>query len=171
MNKTLETTSQSCLYKNLYYFHNALIILTVKEINYSVQTDAFNFWPITPEKHESPTYFDLEKFFRPSYGCTSHPIGRFALYPAYVALVRFPPRHLHPSRILAEIDHCNDCFSGLGVFKQRVLNQMPCGRWFMFDKLIMSSDSFCQHCDQQNLQLSVIVELDASRLFRDRMYQ
>ena len=48
---------------------------------------------------------------------------------------------------------------------------MSIGKWFMFDELIMGSGAFCQRCIQPNLQLAGGVELDASRLFRDRMYQ
>ncbi|CAF4827977.1 unnamed protein product, partial [Rotaria sp. Silwood2] len=35
----------------------------------------------------------------------------------------------------------------------------------------MGSGTMCQRCTQPNLQLPGGVELDASRLFRDRMYQ
>jgi hypothetical protein len=41
----------------------------------------------------------------------------------------------------------------------------------MFDELVMGSGNLCQRCVQPNLQLPGGVELDGSRLFRDRMYQ
>ena len=206
LNRTLETTiqcvgslyNQSCLYKNLYYVNSTFMILTVKGRhlpNYSVRTHAFNLRSMTPQKHEFLSYFDLEKFVRhvtdvrviPSVTLHFHQLWHYnighalfdGLYPAYVALIRFPPRHLHPFRILAGIDECNDCwsedvygrFGGLGILKQRVLNEMSRGRWFMFDELVMGSGTLCQRCNQPNLQLPAGVELDASRLFRDRMYQ
>jgi hypothetical protein len=205
-NKTLETTiecigslyNQSCLYRNLYYVDSAFMILTVKGRylpSCSVRTDAFDLWSKTPKKREFDSYSDLEIFVYtvinpkliPSvtlyFGQPwHHNIGHAlfdGLYPAYVALIRFSPRHLHPFRILAGVDECNDCwsedvysrFGGLGILKQRVLNIMSKGRWFMFDELIMGSGTLCQRCTQPNLQLFGGVELDASRLFRDRMYQ
>jgi hypothetical protein len=48
---------------------------------------------------------------------------------------------------------------------------MSTGKWFMFDELVMGSGTMCQRCIQPNLQLPGGIELDASRLFRDRMYQ
>ncbi|CAF4853107.1 unnamed protein product, partial [Rotaria sp. Silwood2] len=73
----------------------------------------------------------------------------------------------------------NDCwsediysrFGGLGILKESVLNKMSKGNWFMFEELVMGSGTLCQRCTQPNLQLPGGVELDASRLFRDRMYQ
>ncbi|CAF2742892.1 unnamed protein product [Rotaria sp. Silwood2] len=205
-NKTLETTiqcvgslyNQSCLYHNLYYVDSAFMILTVKGKHlpsYSVRTNAFVLWPTTPNKRVFDSYSELEKFVRtvidpriiPSvtlhFGQPWHfNIGHAlfdGLYPAYVALIRFSPRHLHPFRILAEVDDCNDCwsediysrFGGLGIVKQRVLNKMSKGNWFMFEELVMGSGTLCQRCTQPNLQLPGGVELDASRLFRDRIYQ
>ncbi|CAF5143952.1 unnamed protein product, partial [Rotaria sp. Silwood1] len=101
------------------------------------------------------------------------------LYPGYVALIRFPPRHLQPFRILAGVNDCNDCwsedvysrFGGLGLLRLSVLNKMSKSKWFMFEELVMGSGTFCQRCTQPNLQLPGGIELDASRLFRDRMYQ
>ena len=101
------------------------------------------------------------------------------LYPGYVALIRFSPRHLHPFRILAKLEDCADCwteeiysrFAGLGLLKQSFLNQLSRDRWFVFDELIMGSGTLCQRCTQANLQLVGGVALDASRLFRDRMYR
>jgi hypothetical protein len=204
--KTLETTircvgplyNQSCLYQNLYYIDTTFMILTVKGRYlppYSVRADAFWRWPLTPEKREFDFYSDLEIFVRtiadpkriPSvtvyFGQLWHyQIGHAlfdGLYPAYVALIRFSPRHLNPFRILALIDECDVCwsediygrFGGLGLLKRSVLDKMSKGRWFVFDELIMGSGNLCQRCTQPNLQLPGGVELDASRLFRDRMYQ
>ncbi|CAF4227638.1 unnamed protein product, partial [Adineta steineri] len=205
-NRTLETKvqcigslyNQSCLFKNLYYVDNTFTILIVKGSylpEYSTQTDAFNLWPTKPNKREFDSYYHLQIFVR---NITNprripyvtlyfgqpwlHNIGHAlfdGLYPAYVALIRFSPRHLHPFRILADIGECKDCwsedvysrFAGLGIIKQFVLNKLSKGRWFVFDEIIMGSGTLCQRCTQSNYQLPGGVELDASRLFRDRMYQ
>ena len=205
-NNTLETTiacvgslyNQSCLYTNLYYVDSTFTIFTLhgKNLsNFSVRTDAFYLWDITPKIRVFDSYSHLEKFVRnvihpkvissvtlhfgqPWHSNIGHALFD-GLYPAYVALIRFPPRHLHPFRILASIDHCDDCwsedvysrFAGLGLIKKRVLDRMSNTRWFMFDELIMGSGTLCQRCIQPNLQLPGGVELDGSRLFRDRMYQ
>ncbi|CAF5126317.1 unnamed protein product, partial [Rotaria sp. Silwood1] len=89
------------------------------------------------------------------------------------------PRHLHPFRILAGVSDCTTCwsediysrFGGLGLLRLSVLNKMSKNNWFMFEELVMGSGTLCQRCTQPNLQLPGGVELDASRLFRDRMYQ
>ncbi|CAF3354745.1 unnamed protein product [Rotaria socialis] len=206
-NKTWETTvqcvgslyNQSCLYHNLYYVDGTFMILTV-EGNYlppySVRTDAFTLWPTTPNKRFFGSYSNLEKFFVRNtidpriipfvtvyFGQYWHyNIGHAlfdGLYPAYVALIRFPPRHLYPFRILAQLEDCKNCwsediysrFGGLGLLKQEALNALSIGRWLMFEELVMGSGTFCQRCMQPHLQLPGGVELDASRLFRDRMYQ
>jgi hypothetical protein len=205
-NRRLETTikcvgslyNQSCLYTNLYYVDSTFTVLIVngsKLPKFSVRTNALVFWETTPQTRVFGSYADLEKFVRtvinpkmiPSvtlyFGQAWHyNVGHAlfdGLYPGYVALIRFPPRHLYPFRILAGISDCNDCwsediysrFGGLGILKETVLNQMSKGKWFMFDELIMGSGTLCQRCIQPNLQLPGGVELDASRLFRDRMYQ
>jgi hypothetical protein len=160
---TFETTiqcigslyNQSCLYKNLYYVDSNFMTLTIKGKylpSSSVRTDRFVLRPTTPNKREFDTYSDLEKFVRtvinpniiPSVTLYfgqhwHHNIGHTlfdGLYPAYVALIRFPPRHLYPFRILAGIAECNDCwsedvnsrFAGLGILKQTVLNKMSSGK-------------------------------------------
>ncbi|CAF4450192.1 unnamed protein product, partial [Rotaria sp. Silwood2] len=205
-NKTLETTiqcvgslyNQSCLYYNLYYVDGSFMILTVKGNYlppYSVRTDAFILSHMTPNKRIFDSYSDLEKFVRTAIDTRIIPyvtvhfsqpwhdnIGHAlfdGLYPAYVALIRFSPRHLHPFRILAGLGDCNVCwsediyrsFGGLGILTQINLNKMSRGNWFMFEELIMGSGTLCHRCIQPNLQLSGGVELDASRLFRDKMYQ
>ena len=161
----------------------------------SLRTDAFIFWNQVPKKRVFETYVQLEKFVRntiypkviPSltlyFGqLWHHNIGHAlfdGLYPAYVGLIRFSPRHLQSFRILAGIDNCNDCwsedvygrFGGLGILKQRVLNAMSKNRWYMFEELVMGSGTMCQRCNQPNLQLCGGIELDATRLFRDRMYR
>ncbi|CAF3687979.1 unnamed protein product [Rotaria sp. Silwood1] len=205
-NETLETTiqcvgslyNQSCLYHNLYYVNNEFMILTVKGRylpTYSVRADAIATWHITPNKRVFDSYSDLEKFVRtiidpriiPSVTLYFSQPWHFSighalfdgLYPAYVALIRFPPRHLYSFRILAGLEDCNDCwsediysrFGGLGILKQSVLDKMSKENWFMFEELVMGSGTMCARCTQPNLQLPGGVELDASRLFRDRMYQ
>ncbi|CAF4425964.1 unnamed protein product, partial [Adineta steineri] len=150
---------------------------------------------IVLKKREFDSYFHLEIFVRniPNprriayvtlyFGQPwHHNIGHAlfdGLYSAYVALIRFSPRHLHPFRILAGIGECKDCwsedvygrFGGLGIIKQSVLNKLSKGRWFIFEEIVMGSGTVCQRCIQPNLQLPGGVELNASRLFRDRMYQ
>ena len=205
-NITFETTiqclghpyNQSCLFKNLYYVDSEFMILTVNGSSLpplSLRTDAFIFWNQVPKKRVFETYVQLEKFVRntiypkviPSltlyFGqLWHHNIGHAlfdGLYPAYVGLIRFSPRHLQSFRILAGIDNCNDCwsedvygrFGGLGILKQRVLNAMSKNRWYMFEELVMGSGTMCQRCNQPNLQLCGGIELDATRLFRDRMYR
>ncbi|CAF0975513.1 unnamed protein product [Adineta steineri] len=190
--------NQSCLFTNLYYVDSTFTILIINGSyipEYYIRTDAFNLWPIVLNKREFDSYFHLEIFVR---NITNprripyvtlyfgqpwhHNIGHAlfdGLYAAYVALIRFSPRHLHPFRILAGISECDGCwsedvysrFGGLGIIKQLVLNKLSKGRWFIFDEIIMGSGTFCQRCTQPNLQLPGGVELDASRLFRDRMYQ
>ncbi|CAF1221638.1 unnamed protein product [Adineta ricciae] len=206
LNATLETTvrcvgsvyNQSCLFENLYYVDSTFTMLIVKGKplpEHSVRTDAFIFSNLTPNKREFDTYVDLQQFVR----CVIQPkrfpyvtlhfgqpwhhnIGHAlfdGLYPAYVAMIRFTPRHLYPFRILAGIDTCNDCwsedvysrFGGLGIIKHSVLNKLSSGRWYVFDEIVMGSGTMCQRCTRPDLQLAGGVELDASRLFRDRMYQ
>ncbi|CAF1191207.1 unnamed protein product [Adineta ricciae] len=206
VNQTLESTvqcvgslyNQSCLFQNLYYVDSTFTMLIVKGRSLptcSVRTSAFDFWSLTPNKREFDTYADLELFVRhvifpkrfpyvtvyfsqPWHFNIGHALFD-GLYPAYVAMIRFSPRHLHPFRILAGIDDCNDCwsedvysrFAGLGIIKQNVLNKLSRNRWYVFEEMIMGSGTMCQRCNQPNLQLAGGVELDASRLFRDRMYQ
>jgi len=103
------------------------------------------------------------------------------LYPAYVALIRFPPRHLQPFRILLSTAGYNgnhsfsqdvyNRFSGLGTINASILEDISVGRWFAFEELVMGSGDMCQRCLQPNLQLPGGVELNGSRLFRDRMYK
>ena len=204
-NKCLETSvkcigdlhNQSCLYKNLYYVDSTFWILSVKGRNLprvGVRIDAFVMHEFFPNICEFDTDEKLHNFVRniadPKVipGVTvyfSQPwhfnIGHAlfdGLYPAYVALIRFTSRHLHPFRLLVDIDECKDCwsenvyarFAGLGIIKQSILNRMSAGRWFVFDELVMGSGLMCQRCMQPNLQLPGSIELNGSRLFRDRMY-
>ncbi|UJR32468.1 hypothetical protein I4U23_019930 [Adineta vaga] len=206
VNQTLESTvrcvgsiyNQSCLFYNLYYVNSTFIMLIVKGRSlpvHSVRTNAFVHWNWTPKKREFNTYTDLERFVQHVIHPKRFPhvtlhfgqpwhfnIGHAlfdGLYPAYVAMIRFPPRHLHPFRILADIDKCDDCwsedvysrFAGLGIIKQRILNELSKDRWYVFDEIIMGSGTMCQRCTRPNLELAGGVELDGSRLFRDRMYQ
>ncbi|CAF5002655.1 unnamed protein product, partial [Rotaria sp. Silwood1] len=172
--------NQSCLYHNLYYVDSEFMVLTVKGTylpTYSVRIDAFVLWPTTPKERVFDSYSDLEKFVRTVidpkiissvtlyFGQYWHDnIGHAlfdGLYPGYVALIRFPPRHLQPFRILAGVNDCNDCwsedvysrFGGLGLLRLSVLNKMSKSKWFMFEELVMGSGTFCQRCTQPNLQL------------------
>ena len=205
-NQSFETTvecrghpyNQSCLFKNLYYTDGKFTVLTVSGSYlpyYSVKTHMFDYEGIIPVKRVFPTYSQLETFVRytvrakviPSLTLHFNQLWHYnighalfdGLYPAYVALIRFSPKHLQPFRILAGIDNCDTCwsenvysrFGGLGLLKLSVLNTMSKTRWFMFEELVMGSGAICQRCNQPNLQLSGGVELDAARFFRDRMYQ
>ena len=190
--------NQSCLFKNLYYINSTFMILTVKGSylpSYSVRTNAFSFRNTIPSKYVFNTYSQLERFVRdtirpkviPSLTLYFDQLWHFnighalfnGLYPVYVGLLRFSSRHLQPFRILAGISDCNSCasedvysrFAGLGILKLSVLNKMSKERWFMFDELVMGGGTMCQRCNQPNLQLPGGVEMDASRLFRDRMYR
>ncbi|CAF0762674.1 unnamed protein product [Adineta ricciae] len=204
--KTFETTiqcrgplhNQTCLFENLYYFNSKFIIFTVKGRQLPdcrVHTNAFNLLMFAPQKRVFKTYEHLEKFVLalsdmhiiPSttvyFGqYWMHNIGHAlfdGLYPAFVALMRFAPRHLQPFRILASIAPCDLCwsedvysrFAGLGLIKQYILNHVSKSKWFMFDEVVIGSGKFCQRCVQPHLQLPGGVELDASRLFRNRMYR
>ncbi|CAF2806442.1 unnamed protein product [Rotaria sp. Silwood2] len=164
-----------------------LPVLTVRV--YSLGTET-----VTPKIREFDSYSDLEKFIRdsadpivlpgvtlflklPWLGNIGHTLFD-GLYPAYIALIRFPPRHLHPFRLLCAIDECKTCrdedifnrFAGLGIIKHYVLNDMSNGSWFVFDEFVMGDGMMRQRCTQPNLQLPGGVELDGSRLFRDRLY-
>ena len=205
-NRIFETTiecvgssyNRSCLYKNLYYAAATFIILTTKTSYlpaHDVRINAFEFWQITPRKIVFNTSKHLEHYARRILNPTvipgvtlhfgaywHHNIGHAlfdGLYAGYVALIRFPPRHLQPFRILAGIADCRDCwsedvfsrFAGLGILKKHILNKVSKRRWFVFDELVMGSGVFCQRCIQSNFQLPGGVSRDASRLFRDRMYR
>ncbi|CAF3815126.1 unnamed protein product [Rotaria sp. Silwood1] len=159
-----------------------------------VRVFSFGETTVTPSIRQFDSYSELEKFIRDSADPIVIPgvtlsfgfgwLGNIGhtlfdgLYPAYVALIRFPPRHLQPFRLLASIDECATCrdedilnrFSGLGIMKHYVLNDMSNGSWFVFDEFVMGGGMMCQRCTQPNLQLPGGVELDGSRLFRDRMY-
>jgi hypothetical protein len=103
------------------------------------------------------------------------------LYPAYVALIRFAPKHLQPFRVFVGLDNakCDSCFSedvysrfaGIGLIKSNSIDSMTSSRWFVFEEVLMGSGMMCQRCIQSNYQLPGGVELDGSRLFRDRMYK
>ncbi|CAF3822772.1 unnamed protein product [Rotaria sp. Silwood1] len=160
----------------------------------SVRVHPWGTDSVTPTVQQFDSYSELEKFVRdsanpkvlpgvtlflhfPWLGNIGHTLFD-ALYPPYAAIIPFPPRHLQPFRLLAHIDECATCwdedilnrFSGLGIMKHYVLNDMSNGSWFVFDEFVMGGGMMCQRCTQPNLQLPGGVELDGSRLFRDRMY-
>ncbi|CAF1649048.1 unnamed protein product, partial [Adineta ricciae] len=103
------------------------------------------------------------------------------LYPAYLALIRFSPRHLQSFRILLSTSgyNGNDSFSrevynrfaGLDTLNASILEEMSIGQWFAFEEFIMGSGDMCQRCLQPNLQLPGGIELNGSQLFRERMYK
>ena len=192
--------NRSCLFKNLYYTKKTFWILTMKHTRISfphVCIGAFAAYESSPERRTFVSHEDLETFVQNQ----MHPIvipdlsvyfeqpwlenighALFdGLYPAYVALIRFAPRHLHPFRLLvcAPNTRCQDCwsedvysrFSGLGSVALPDLEALSSSKWFVFQELLMGSGKMCQRCLQPNLQLPGGVELNGSRLFRDRMYE
>lgn len=192
--------NRSCLFTNLYYTKKTFWILTMKHTRISfppVCIGAFSVFEFSPERRAFVSYEDLETFVHNQV----HPIvvsnltvyfeqpwlenighALFdGLYPAYVALIRFAPRHLHPFRLLVNAPNTRyqDCwsedvysrFSGLGSIGLADLEALSSNKWFVFQELLMGSGKMCQRCLQPNLQLPGGVELNASRLFRDRMYE
>ncbi|CAF3059234.1 unnamed protein product [Rotaria sp. Silwood2] len=136
----------------------------------AVRVYSFGTETVTPSILEFDSYSKLENFIRdsadpivlpgvtlflmfPWLGNIGHSLFD-GLYPAYVALIRFPPRHLHPFRLLCTIDECKTCrdedifnrFAALGIIKHYVLNDMSNGSWFVFDELVMGSGMMCQRC-------------------------
>ncbi|CAF1283341.1 unnamed protein product [Rotaria sordida] len=159
-----------------------------------VRVFSFGTKNVKPNIQEFDSYLELEKFVRnsadpivisgvtlffsfPWIGNVGHTLFD-GLYPAYAAIIPFPPRQLYPFRLLCAIDECQTCrdedifnrFAGLGIIKQYILNDMSNGSWFVFDEFVMGGGMMCQRCTQPNLQLPGGVELDGSRLFRNRMY-
>jgi len=188
----------SCLFKNLYYTDSQFTVLTVNGSYlpyYSVKIHMFDNGGVIPAKRVFSTYSQLETFVRytihpkviPSltlhfHQLWHHNIGHAlfdGLYPAYAELIRFSPKHFQPFHIQAGIYNCDFCwsediysrFGGLGLLKLSVLDTMSKTRWFMFEELVMGGGTMYQCCNQPNLQMAGGVELDAARLFRDRMYQ
>ncbi|CAF4885284.1 unnamed protein product [Rotaria sp. Silwood1] len=192
--------NQSCLYKNLYYTNQKFWALSLKKTNLSlpgVRLEALATTDFRPNHRVFDTYEQLYKFVRFTIdpivfpGVTIHFNQRWhknighalfdGLYPAYIALIRFPPRHLQPFRIFVGLDYvnCDSCFSedvysrfaGGGFIKSNIIDSIMPNRWFIFEELIMGSGMMCQRCIQSNYQLAGGVELEGSKLFRDRMYK
>ncbi|CAF2754604.1 unnamed protein product [Rotaria sp. Silwood2] len=192
--------NQSCLYKNLYYTNRGFWALSLKENNLSlpgVRLEALATTDFRPNHRVFDTYEELHEFVRLTIdpmvlsGLTLHFNQRWhknighalfdGLYPAYVALIRFAPKHLQSFRVFVGLDHinCDSCFSedvysrfaGGGLIKSNVIDWLMPNRWFLFEELVMGSGMMCQRCIQSNYQLAGGVELDGSRLFRDRMYK
>lgn len=192
--------NQSCLYRNLYYTNRGFWALSLKENNLSlpgVRLEALATTAFRPHHRVFDTYDELYQFIRSNTdpmvlpGLTVHFNQRWhknighalfdGLYPAYVALIRFAPKHLQPFRIFVGLDHsqCDSCFSedvysrfaGIGLIKSNIIDTVRPNRWFVFEELLMGSGMMCQRCIQSNYQLPGGVELDGSRLFRDRMYK
>jgi hypothetical protein len=206
-NKNLETSfecigsphNQSCLYKNLYYTNRTFWIFTTKKITYPLPNVRIGAWvlkELSPSRHRFYSYAALDEFIRhkvnpvviPNLTLYFHQpwlsnIGHAlfdGLYPAYVALIRFPPRHLQPFRIMLSTfnnyrnpfsEDVYNRFAGLGTINVSTIEDMSVGKWVVFEELVMGSGSLCQRCLQPNLQLPGGIELNGSRLFRDRMYQ
>ena len=206
VNESLETTvectgplyNQSCLYKNLYYMNNTFMVLTIKGKTLPILTVRPNYhpyWDLTPTILEFASYEKIQKFVqniaRPmkvaNLTVYFHELWYFnighmlfdGLYPAYLAVIRFAPKHLHLFRLLVNLatygdrwtlDVCNR-FSGLGIMRLDVLNNISTKKWFVFENIIMGSGNMCQRCIQPNAQLPGGIEMNGSRLFRDRMYK
>ena len=192
--------NQSCLYKNLYYTDRGFWALSLKESNLSlpgVRLEALATSEFRPHHRVFDTFEELHQFIRfkadPMVfsGLTMHFNQRWhknighalfdGLYPAYVALIRFAPKHLHPFRVFVGLDRsdCDSCFSedvysrfgGIGLVKSNVIDSVQPNRWYVFEELLMGSGMMCQRCIQSNYQLAGGIESNGSRLFRDRMYQ
>ncbi|CAF4851693.1 unnamed protein product [Rotaria sp. Silwood1] len=192
--------NQSCLYKNLYYTNRGFWALSLKESNLSlpgVRLEALATTDFRPNHRVFDTYDELRKFVRFTIdpmvisGLTLHFNQRWhknighalfdGLYPAYVALIRFTPKHLQPFRVLVGLDNvnCGSCFSedvysrfaGGGLIKTNIIDSIMPNRWFVFEELVMGSGMMCQRCIQSNYQLAGGIELNGSQLFRDRMYR
>lgn len=189
--------NQSCLYRNLYYVNRTFLVLTVKGRNLPNLTIRSHWRPpadLTPSKIEFNSSVQLESFVRDVtlteisnltvyfYQLWSFNIAHAlfdGLYPAFISFLRFAPTHLHPFRLLNGFYGCKDCwvamvcsrFAGLGILDLDDLNKMSIGRWIVFEKIIMGSGNMCQRCLTEKLQLPGGIELDGSRLFRDRMYE
>ncbi|CAF1655824.1 unnamed protein product, partial [Adineta ricciae] len=192
--------NQSCLYQNLYYTKQGFLALSLKEDNLTlpgVRLAALATTEYRPRHLIFDTYEKLHQFVRSENeprmfsGLTIHfnqlwhgNVGHAlfdGLYPAYIAAIRFAPKHLQPFRVLVGFDksQCQTCFSediysrfaGLGLIKSNVLDVLAQRQWFVFEEIILGSGMMCQRCIQSNYQLAGGVELDGSRLFRDRMYK
>lgn len=192
--------NQSCLYKNLYYGNRNFWALSLEANNLSlpgVRREAFAPEEYYPQHRVFKTFKELHNFVRFETdpvvfsGLTVHFNARWhenighalfdGLYSAYVSLIRFAPRHLYAFRIFAGFgnSHCDYClgediykrFAGIGMIKTNVINSMIPKNWFLFEELLMASEMMCQRCIQPNYQLGGGVELEASRLFRERMYK
>lgn len=192
--------NQSCLYKNLYYAHHDFWALSLKENNLSlpgVRLEALATTDFRPKHRVFDTHEELDRFIRDETdpvvlsGLTVHFNQRWhrnighalfdGLYPAYVALIRFAPKHLQPFRVFVGLDNanCDTClsedvysrFAGNGLIKSNIIDSIMSHRWFVFEELLMGSGMMCQRCIQSNYQLAGGVELDGSRLFRDRIYK
>ena len=208
VNRNLETSfkcigpssNQSCLYKNLYYSDGTFWILSAKKITFplpDVSLGAFILPNFNPNWRRFYAYDDLEDFVKyranpiviPNITLYFHQpwltrIGHAlfdGLYPAYVALIRFQPKHSQPFRILLDTfdsgsnlslgEDVYNKFSGLGIINITILQEMSAKRWFVFQEIVMGSGHLCQRCIQPNLQLPGGIELNGSRLFRHRMYK
>lgn len=205
-NRLLETTyrcvgqqnNQSCLFKNLYYNNERFWIFTTK-LSLSmpnVRAGAFLQSDVDLTKRYFFTTDDLERFIesdvRPLVFTNLtvyfdlpwlHNIGHAlfdGLYPIYLALIRFAPRHEQTFRILLDTQvvstsysfsrYVYEQFSGSEILNGSVLRNMSTSRWFAFQEIVIGSGHLCQRCLRANLELPGGIQLNGSRLFRDRMY-
>ena len=188
--------NQSCLYRNLYYKNGKFLILIVngtKLPNLTIRHHWRTPADLVPDRKEFESYTQLENFVRDAspivisnltlyfYQLWSFNIAHAlfdGLYPAFVAFLRFSPPRLYPFRLLTTFLGCETCwvtwvcgnFSGLGVMNLKNLERDSSTKLYVFDAIIMGSANMCQRCLTSDLQLPGSIELDASRLFRDRMY-
>ena len=192
--------NQSCVVENLYFYQKTFWIFTTKSVRYplfSVRIGAWISHQLIVNRRRFYSYVDLEEFVRIRINPIVIPnvtvyfdqpwlenIGHAlfdGLYPAFVALIRFSPRHLHPFRILlsgsddfARSDFTRDVyrrFSGLGIINATIFEILSNEEWFAFEELVVGSGDFCQRCLQSNLQIPAGITLNASKLFRDRIYR
>ena len=192
--------NQSCLIRNLYFYQRQFWIFTTKKMSYrslNVRIGGWISFKLIVNQRRFYSLIELEQFVKDQINpivfpdCTVYfdqpwlrNIGHAlfdGLYPAFVALIRFPPRHLHPFRILlSNSDHIpyshfvKDVyrrFSALGIINITILEKISDRQWFAFEDIVIGTGDLCQRCLQPNLQLPGGINLNASSLFRNRMYQ
>jgi len=192
--------NQSSLFKNIFYFNKTFWILTTKKSSLPLANVRVGPWiptKLIPERrrfysqsqfidflrqnHLNPTYIRNVTIYFDQLWLSNIGHALFdGLYPAYLALIRFPPRHLRPFTILLStiVDSTNTSFtyevyrtfSGLEIRNFTEMEENSFQRSFVFEELIIGSGNMCQRCLQPDLQLPGGIHLNGSALFRQRMY-
>lgn len=207
-NKDLETkivcvgsmNNQSCLIRNLYFYRRDFWIFTTGKNSYRFLNVRIGAWissKLIVNQRRFYSLNDLEIFIKNEINPIVFPdstvyfdqpwltnIGHAlfdGLYPAFVALIRFPPRHLQPFRILLSnsdripysqfVKDVYQRFSGLGMINSTILDKISDKQWVAFEDIVIGSGDLCQRCLQSNFQLPGGIQLNASILFRNRMFK